>query len=294
MKIALFGATGQIGSVLFKQLCDNFPDTEMLACVRNKHHLFKNVNGNTKHHAISFDPFNSDWAVLKDLDVLINCVGIIKETPGLNFADVHIGLTKKIMASRALIGYPKIIQLSVLGADENSASPYQSTKGNADAILLQAERTYVIRPSIVCSHNTLFVQKFKLLKRVSRFMFGAMFFPAGFLKTKIQPVLVEDLCNVICNLCSSDPTEKIINVTGPEEITIYELIKKIDNSRVVPISQKLFNGVYKLFYPILKNVLPKAQYDLLLKDNIADPSLAERIAGQKMQSAEAFWKLELN
>src|SRR5688500_8728563 len=117
MRIAILGSTGQIGAYVCDKLRIDYPEAEILACSRQKKEVY-----------FQFDPFTDPWSKPGKIDVLINSVGIIRETKNMDFKKVHEGLTKLIVQNRETLGNPKVIQLSVLGADRNSASPFLHTK----------------------------------------------------------------------------------------------------------------------------------------------------------------------
>lgn len=89
-------------------------------------------------------------AVLPDVDVVINCVGIIRETPLVSFAPLHEEAPKALFQACAQRGVRRVLQLSALGADVNGSTAYFRSKGRADAALQMTELDWtVVRPSLV-------------------------------------------------------------------------------------------------------------------------------------------------
>src|SRR5205085_9465665 len=140
MRIVVLGSTGQIGSSIISNLRDDYPSSQIVACSR------KTIPGH-----FSFNPFTDNWEKLGKTDVLINSVGIIKENANFSFRKIHVGLTELILKNRNAIGAPRIIQLSVNGADASSKSGFLNTKAESDKILTDHENTVVVRPSLVCT-----------------------------------------------------------------------------------------------------------------------------------------------
>ena len=204
-RIILLGASGQIGSFIYQYLKQNFPDIFIKACIRQ-------IPDKANAHAYTlFHPFTDHWQQLGYADVLINCIGIIRETNNFSFEQAHTGLTKLILHNRQKIGNPKIIQISALGADPHSPVAFLSTKGRADELLLKCSNTCVVRPSIVCTADTMVAQKLKLLSRLSRYLMNYLPFPEHILQTQIQPIMPEDLAALIAKLCFTEDHPAIIN-----------------------------------------------------------------------------------
>jgi uncharacterized protein YbjT (DUF2867 family) len=283
MRIAILGSTGQVGSVITMQIKKDYPNAEILTCVR------KQIPG-----CFLFNPFNDDWTKLGKLDILINSVGIIEEKAGMTFEKAHQGLTHLILKSREAIGNPRVIQLSVLGADVTSKVAFMYTKAFADDDLLKEHNTVVVRPSIVCTPRTMIVQKFKMLRGISRIFWGYLMMPEPMLRTKMQPVMGEDVAELVSKLCTTTDTG-IINAAGASEITLGQLIAYLPGKiKIIKINRKLSDPVIKLLMKIFPSLINPAQYELLFKDNVADKSVAEKILGRPMRYTSGFWIKELN
>ena len=140
MRIIILGASGQIGSFLFEDL-------------RSKY----TVTGTSRKSSTSllrFDPFLDDWSALGEADVVINCIGQIQESSSCSFKKIHLGISKKLIENRMLLGDPRIIQISALGASAIHPVEFLRTKGEADDYLLQFPDTVVARPScLYIQHN---------------------------------------------------------------------------------------------------------------------------------------------
>jgi uncharacterized protein YbjT (DUF2867 family) len=282
MRIVILGSTGQVGSCITERIRRDYPDAEILACAR------KHKEGYT-----IFDPFKDDWGIFGKVDVLINSVGIIEEKDGMTFEKAHQGLTRLMLKNAELIGTPRFIQISVLGADVNSKVPFMFTKALADEELLKGSNAVVVRPSIVCTHNTVIVQKFKMIKGISRWFMDSLVFPAAMLETKMQPVLGDDVADVVSKLCSNKYTG-IINVAGPEEMTIRNLITYLPGKIwIIKVSNTIANPIMKVVMKVMPKLINAAQYELLFKDNVTDKSVAEKMLGRPMQSTVPFWRSEL-
>jgi len=291
MRVAVLGASGQIGSAVVSHLAQAFPNAEVIACVRK---VPVQVAPNGIHY-LRFQPFTDDWSVLGKVDVLINSIGIIEETPDLDFERAHRGLTRLMLRHRERLGNPKLIQISVLGADTQRHSPFLQTKALADRELLLHPRTVVLRPSIVCTPGTVMVQKLQMLGRISRYLGGYLPFPSGFAQTRIQPVMVGDLAQLIAVLCTTHDHPALIEVAGLRAYALKEMIDYLGSGRIrlIPISQRLFQTFFPLASGLFPRLLNRGQFQLLECDNVADASIFQLLLGCAPADTEPFWQREL-
>jgi|GEM_PF-421246 len=295
MRIVILGANGQIGRSIYAALDRTLPQAEIIAAVRRPHLHFEGCTGDRQHRSIVFDPFADDWTPLGRVDVLINCIGAIRETKRMSFRRVHAGLAQEILEHRKAIGFPRIIQLSALGAELDSASAFLRAKAEADALLLREENTYVLRPSIVCTPGTMLVRKLRALRKISRFCFGKIFLPEKFLQTKIQPLAAEDLGELVRKMIDAAPPQRTLCAAGPHAFTLRELIAlSLPAVQVKAIPQKLFDRFYAIFGFLLRPLLSREQDVLLRKDNVSCSPAAGKWLGRPLRSTEAFWRHELS
>lgn len=283
MRIILLGASGQIGSELYKELRSN-ASFEVIGTSRRSYGRY-----------FQFDPFTDDWSVLGKADVLINSVGQIEAKGSMSFEKVHCELTQLIVKNRALLGNPRVIQISVLGANKESPAEFMHTKAMADEYLLQFKNTVVVRPSIVCTPNTVMVQKLKMMYTLSQLTFGYAIVPKNFPDYKFQPVLVSDLAVIVSRLCITEYPPKMINVVGPEAFSYREVMeilfrrkgKKLKLLQMPKgISDLLVKGIVSTLFP---SVINKQQYHLVFQHNIADKSDSEKYLGHPLSSTIDFW-----
>ncbi len=286
MRIAILGGTGQIGAVITAEVISSFPNAEILNCSRSG----KGPSG------FEFNVFQDDWSSLGKLDVLINSIGIIEENGENTFDKIHIGVIKKLISVRHNLGNPKIIHVSVLGADKKSPSRYASTKGIADEILMKEEDWNIIRPSFVATPGTAIVQKVVMLKNMSKWQFGFLPIPAHFLTAKFQPVMGKDIAEVIINMINDNLSTKIVYATGPEYYTLEDWINIIGKGkiRIIRIPKKIIDFPFRMIIKIFPQIMSTDQYLLLGNDNIHEHSLLEKILKRKPLSTKRFWEEELS
>lgn len=282
-RIAVLGATGQIGKIIVKALQRKMPKENIVACSRKPKASF-----------FHFDPFEDDWERLGNIDVLINCIGIIQAKKENTFEKVHLDLAQLILENREKIKQPKIIQISVLGANEKSKIPFLESKGKADNLLLKNSDVLVVRPSIVCTENALIIEKLKLLKNLSQFFFYRLPFPNKILQTRIQPVMAEDLGDLVFKSCFNSIQEKIIPVVGADVLCLEDLFDLMPSVKLLKVSENILAPAIKIFASFFPQLISQTQYELLTFDNVGNSQIGAAILERPLQSTLSFFKTELN
>ena len=288
-RVAVIGASGTLGKIIINKL-SSLEEIELIKLSRN--------TALGPEGFLVFEPEKDDWKKLGHIDILINAAGIIHDSKDAEFEKVHVHLVQKIIENRHIIGDPVIIQISALGADEKHPIAFLRTKGIADAILLKQADTYVIRPSIVCTSNTLLVKKFKMMFDISKYFFNHAVLPASFLRTRIQPIMEEDFADTIGLLCSQKPNQSLIDLPGAEQISfqwLMDLAGVVRNQKMIAleIPKNLVEAVTKNFISIwFPGLINYDQFQLLFKDNIADKQTIETLLGRPVKSTLEFWKKE--
>lgn len=281
MKILILGASGQLGSSLYNYL-------------KIKADVVNGTSRTGKNGLLKFDPFKDLWEFPEIYDVVINCIGAIKESKDFDFEKIHLGLSELIIKNQFRLGSPKIIQVSVVGADVFSPIDFFRSKGQADEFLLSHPDTLVVRPSIICTPSTMMVKKLRLARFISKLMFNRLPVPEEFPKHMIQPVMVDDLVKIIYRLTCDKIQKRVINVSGPETISYSSLFRLANKKiRFICLNKNWIDKVVKSISRFLPDLINKDQYKLLFTDNIAENAEATMILGRPLGSTLGFWEREL-
>jgi len=280
MRILILGAAGQIGSIA-------------LHALRPLHE----VVGTSRREAAGltlFDPFTDDWSSLGRFDVVINCIGQIDATATFSFYTIHVVLTKLMVENRVVIGNPRIIHVSALGAASNHHIEFLKTKGIADEHLIQLKNAVIVRPSIVCTRGTMLVRKMLLLRRIARRIGNVIIAPSEFLNARIQPVMPEDLADVFRALCSATTVSGVVKVVGPAQVSFGEIIKRMFDApckkyRLILISKRTTDIIAVVARRLFPQWLSGQQYQLLFSDNVADKNDVEKLLGRSLLSTAPFF-----
>ena len=284
-RVGIIGASGQIGTLLAKGL-EARADVDLLLLSRK-----------SKPGFFCFDPLEDSWENLGKLDVLINAAGIIQESKDADFYRIHVDLVRKIIENRSLLSNPRIIHLSALGAEIESPSAFLKSKALGDEILMKQSNVLLLRPSIVCTPDTLLVQKLILLLDISRYFFNRALLPTEFPDKRIQPVMPIDLLAAVTKACFDPlPKANVLEVVGQNAYSfryLMELAARVRNQRLIPIEipKNLVGVVTKNFISVwFPGLVSYDQFQLLFKDNTGNKDALEAWLGHPVQDTKDFWQ----
>ncbi len=204
-------------------------------------------------------------------DYVVNCVGILFES-GRNTFDAVQAFGAKAIAEAAKAQDAKLVHISAIGADKNSAADYARTKAIAEEAVLKAVKDAVIlRPSIVFGPEDGFFNKFADMSRLA---------PAlplvGGGHTKFQPVYVADVAEaVVKGVVGEIEGGKIYELGGPEVLSFKQclqtMLKVISRSRPLvhlPWAIASMIGSVTSLIPFIDPPLTEDQVELLKSDNV--------------------------
>ena len=159
---------------------------------------------------------------IKNSDIVINLIGILHETRKQKFYNIHSSIPEAIAKICSETDVKKFIQVSAIGANENSKSLYQKSKhlGEVKA-LSNFKNTVIIRPSVVCGTEDNFTNLFSKLSILP-------VIPLVGINYKFQPILVNDVASAIVQAIETkDNEEKIYEIGGPKVISFGDMVKSI-------------------------------------------------------------------
>ncbi len=248
LTIGLQGGTGFIGSVLANALVKRGHKIRISTRnINHGRHLW--VLPNTKVSVIDLNKQEEIDSLFKGCDVLINLIGILneKKDDGKGFTYAHTELTSRAVQTCKTNHIKHFIQLSSIGADVNSISNYQKTKGNAENIILSEQSSHfkasIIRPSVVFGPKDKFINKFATLVK----LFNGRI-PLACPQSLLQPIFVNDLVDAIVAIIENPQhKESIYELGGPEIKTLIEIVRYICEilnikDRVIPLNY-LFSSI---------------------------------------------------
>ena len=274
--ITIFGGTGFLGRHIVARLAKRGWRLRIVTRRPNEAlHVKTNgvpgqlelVQGNIRDDA-------SVAAALDGADAVINAVGILFESGKQKFAAVQAEGAQRIAQMAAQQGIAHFVQISAIGADENSASLYAQSKAAGEQAVLQAvPSAHILRPSIVVGPEDDFFNRFGAM---------AMLAPAlpliGGGDTRYQPVAVFDVAAAV-EACLDGASGDIYELGGPDVLSFKQLMQmllaEIRRDRLLvplPFAAAKLIAAFAQFMP--KPLLTPDQVILLKSDNIVSDEAA--------------------
>lgn len=290
MRILLTGATGFVGRHLVKVL---LAQGHELVCAVRGAGSGADPRLSFIHADFSQDTDKSAWrARLAGIDLVINTVGIMRETAHQKFAQVHAAAPCALFAACADAGVGAVIQLSALGADSAATSAYHLSKKAADDCLARLPlASCIVQPSLIYGADG---ASARLLKAMASMPFALRFGRAAQL---VQPIHIDDVVAAIAALVRETPAAsgtRHIALVGPEPLGFTGYLAALRRAMgmgrlaVVTVPPALARALARL-----AGLLPGSLFDadalaMLARGNTADPQATARLLGHAPRSVDSF------
>ena len=230
-KLLLTGGTGQLGQILLKQLVHSPLWINVLT--RNK-----NIDSTTNLRYITADlgKYETLDTLRTDYDIVVHCASDPRESDSMDVEGTR-NLLKAISGS----SIKHFVYISILGVDKTPYKYYQN-KLRAENLIQASGIPYTIL-RIAQFHD--FVHN-RILTPITGEN-GSFAIPAGL---KFQSIDLIDVCEEIRECIKGGPTNSILQLGGPEVLTITEILEIYKN--VIPTNKKItittaLNDFQKLF-----------------------------------------------
>lgn len=203
-------------------------------------------------------------------DVVINLVGVLYSSGGQSFSALHANGARVVARAAKNAGATQLIQMSAIGADEESASEYARTKAQGEvAARDEFPGATIIRPSIVFGPEDNF---FNLFAGMARFSPALPLIGGG--ETRFQPVFVGDVAAAVAWLVATGEGDgKTFEFGGPAQHTFRELLAYVlevtgRKRLLVPVPFPVARIMGTVFGLLPSPLLTADQVELLKTDNV--------------------------
>jgi uncharacterized protein YbjT (DUF2867 family) len=156
----------------------------------------------------------SDWLpVLRDVDAVVNCAGVLQDSPRDSTAGVHDRGVAALFQACERARIRRVVHLSAVGVDRETPTDFSRTKLAGDKALMERDLDWVIlRPSVV----------------VGRTAYGGSALIRGLAALPVLPVMastgplqivhLDDVVDTITFFLRPDaPSKQVVDVVGPKE-----------------------------------------------------------------------------
>jgi len=231
MNILILGATGFIGNSLFLSLVSKHTIT---IASRNP------IEGYTNWKKIDFSKQNNWKDLINDIDMVINCIGIIEGDFDSIQTNAPISLYKECINKNI-----SIIHISAIGAEvEKPTSKFLQSKKMTDDYLLHYSKAKVIYPGIVIGKNGKSAQ---FLAEISQF--------------PVVPIIKINTIPFLHITQLTDLIQQIITDFNkyPQQIFVFsklepleKILESIKGERIKTITSPI--SIFKLFFTLFPKI----------------------------------------
>ncbi|MCL9685076.1 NAD(P)H-binding protein [Legionella maioricensis] len=271
MKILVTGASGFIASQIVTELIAS--GHSVTCCVRDPSYA-KNLFPTATVIPCDFinDKSTPLWVErLKNIDVVINCVGILYHPNNQVIWAVHYDTPRALFDACVAVGIKKIIQISALGIEQSDVAYATSKKAADDYLLTLPVKSIILRPSLVYGCGS--YGGTSLFRGLAGLPWITPVPGKG--TQEFQPIHLEDLSKAIIKLIQLPIEQSVIfNAVSTKRISLINVLIQMRawlgfaKSKLIFVPLKLIHLGALLGNLIPYSVLNTSSYKLLIQNNV--------------------------
>ena len=273
----VFGGTGFLGRRVVAALAVG--GTNVIVASRNPSDVTLQHSALGKVSVISADVTDppSITPALEGAQAVANCVGLYMESDTLTFEAVHVEGARNVAVAAARAGLKSCIQISGIGSDADSPSPYIRARGRQEVVVRASfPGATILRPSVMFGRGDTFLSA--IAGVVTKTPIIPLFGTGG---TRLQPVWVDDVAQAVRHcMVLLEARGATFELGGPEILTYRQIVRQVLESTgrrrlLMPFPMGGWRLVASLARMLPSPPLTEGQVALMRQDNIVDPDLGK-------------------
>lgn len=210
-----------------------------------------------------------------DANCAVNAVAAYTERGGISYEAIHVDGAGRLAQACSESGVDHLVHISGIGADPASRSRYIAARGLGEVKVQDSfPAAKILRPSVLFGAGGGFDAALAGILR------SAPVIPLiGGGRTRLQPVHVDDVATAVHRVAETkDASDQIYELGGPQTLSLKQWFEEL--ASLLGMHPHYFSLPFPLARAaaVVMERLPSApltlaQVELLMKDNLADPSL---------------------
>lgn len=282
MRVLVCGASGFIGRAITERLAQD--GHTVLRGLR----VPQRCDDVAIDYSQDFDPH--EWASkLANVDAVVNAIGIIIESRGQRFDDIHRRAPCALFSACAAAGVQRVVQISALGA-ELETTPYYASKYAADTYLQSLPVEWqILRPGLVYGTRGSSATAFRMLASLP-----VTPLPGGG-QSLLQPIHIEDLVDAVSTLLApTTAPRQCVSLVGPSPLRYRDMLRAyraaLGFAPAIPLNIPAFamRLMAQIGGKLPGVVLTPDNWRMLAAGSIADPGASCELLGHSPKAIDEF------
>ncbi len=269
MTVTVFGATGFLGGAVTARLLDAGMNVRVAARHPER---FRLDAPNARVAQVKTDVRDpaSVAAAVEGAKAVVNAVGLYLESGAETFDAIHVQGARTVAEQAARSGVEKLVHVSGIGANTQSASKYVRARANGERVVRERfAGAAILRPSVLFGPGDAFLNTIDAITR------AAPVFPLfGWGETRMQPVFVGDVADAVFRCIDGDAARgRICEIGGPRVYSYRQVVKLVLRFRrrkrlLLPVPFAIWSAQAKLLSLLPSPPLSEDQVVLMRDDNV--------------------------
>jgi NADH dehydrogenase len=222
--VTIYGGSGFVGRYIAHRMAKQGWRVRV-ACRRPNEAIFVRsygVVGQVEPVFCNIRDDDSVRAVMHGAEAVVNCVGTFDARGKNNFDAVQHDGAERIARIAAEEGVERMVHISAIGADADSASRYARTKARGEeGVLRHMAQAVILRPSVVFGPEDQFFNRFAGMARLSPVL------PVVGGTTRFQSVYVDDVAQAAVKGALGRARPGIYELGGPDVDSFSGLMRQM-------------------------------------------------------------------
>ncbi|WP_398483469.1 SDR family oxidoreductase [Tardiphaga sp.] len=159
----------------------------------------------------------------RKIQMVINCLGVLQDGPGMDTMAVHRDFTAKLLAAINAAAQPiQFVHISIPSAADSDHTAFSKTKRDAERLIAEAGiGSTILRPGFVIAPAA--YGGSAVVRALAALPVADL--PSDLASRQFQPVAVDDIAGTIAWLCEhGDHTHHVWDLMQPEPVTLGAVV----------------------------------------------------------------------